>query len=140
MPKTVLTNAFVEIDGTNLSNNFQSVTITSEGEDQDVTGFGPAEYREYITGFKNGSITGTAFQDYAAASLDAVLWPHHESGGTFGVVVRPDAGVASSTNPEYTMTCRLPSYSPLAGDVGSANTVDINFVNGGTAGLLRGTA
>lgn len=139
MAKIVLKDAFIQIDGTDLSDHVSSVTIEDSAEEVDLTGFG-ADYREFGQGLKDATITATVFQDFAAASVDAVLHPLYASGGTFGVVVRPTSATKSATNPEYTLVSRLFTYSPLAGGVGEASTTDVTFRNAGTAGLQRGTA
>jgi hypothetical protein len=139
MAKHVLTNAYITIDGTNVSDHVSQVTIEDSAEEVDLTGFGEP-YREYGTGLKDANITATIFQDYAASSIDQLLYPLYSSGGTHSVVVRPTSSAKSATNPEYSMVSKLYSYSPLNGGVGEANTIDVSWRNAGTAGLLRGTA
>jgi hypothetical protein len=140
MPKQVLTDAFIEISGTDLSNYVSSVTVNDSADDVDLTGFGPSGYREHGQGLKDAQVDLDFFQNYDRASVDAVLFPLYASGGTFGVVVRPTSSPASETNPRYSMTGRLFTYSPLDGGVGDANTTRVTIMNAGTAGLTRGTA
>ena len=139
MAKDVLDNAFISVDGTNISDHCSSVTIETNADKVEVTGFG-ATHRQYTQGLKDANISLEVFQDYAAASVDQILAPLHDSGGTFPVVVRPTSAVKSATNPEYTMTGVLFDYSPLQGAVGDANTTSVTISNAGTAGLARGTA
>ncbi len=140
MAKQVLRNAFISVNGVNLSDHCSSITIEDSAEEVDFTSFSSSAYREFGQGLKDATISATFFQDYAAASVDATLFPLYDSGGTFPVVVRPDAAVASATNPSYTMTSRLYTYGGVAGGVGDANTRDVTFRNAGTAGITRGTA
>lgn len=137
--KHVLTDAFVEVNGVNLSSHCSSVTIEDGAEEQDVTGFGSG-YREVIPGLKTASISLNIFQDYDNGSVYQTLNPLYESGGTFGVKVRPDSAAKSGTNPEYQLTGRLFNRPALAGAVGEANTSEVTINNGGTAGLVVGTA
>ena len=139
MAKLVLRDAYVVVDGTNLSTHVSSVTIEDSADEVEFTGFGPSSYREYGQGLKTASVQLEVFQDHASGSVDAVFHPLYTSGGTFGVEIRPTSSAVSATNPAYTMTGRLFTYSPLQGAVGDANTTSITVNNAGTAGLVRGT-
>jgi hypothetical protein len=140
MGKMVLTDCYVGINGTAISDHVSSVTLEDTADEVEFTAFGPSAYREFGQGLKDANVTITVFQDYAAGNIDAIFYPLYASGGTFGLEVRPDSDPVSSTNPKYTMTSRLYSYSPIAGAVGDANSNDINIRNAGTAGLVRGTS
>jgi len=139
MPKQVLKDAFVSVNGTAISDHCSSVTIESTFDEVDFTSFTSSSYREFGQGLGDATITLTVFQDFAASNIDAIFWPLAQSGGTFGIEVRPTSAAASSTNPKYTMTGRLFQFNPLAGAVGDAATTDIPIRNAGTAGLVRGT-
>ena len=139
MAKQVLKDAYIVVDGTNLSDHVSSVTLEDTADEVEFTAFG-ADYREYGQGLKTASITLEVFQDFAASSVDSVMEPLYSSGGTFDIEVRPTSSSVSSTNPKYTMVGRLFSYSPLQGAVGDANTTSVTINNGGTAGLVRGTS
>lgn len=139
MAKFVLRDAYVAVNGTAISDHLSSVTIEDTADEVDFTAFG-AGYREFGQGLHDATITATAFQDFAASNIDAILNPLYASGGTFGVEVRPTSAAVSATNPKYTMTARLFSFSPIAGAVGDASTTELTFRNAGTAGLVRAIA
>ena len=139
MAKIVLKDAYIKVDSTVLSDHVSSVTLEDTADEVEFTSFG-ANYREYGQGLKTASITLEVFQDFASGSVDAVMEPLYNSGGTFTVEVRPTSAAVSATNPKYTMIGRLFSYSPLQGAVGDANTTSVVVNNAGTAGLVRGTA
>jgi hypothetical protein len=48
--------------------------------------------------------------------------------------------VTNITIEDYTMVGRPYSWPPVSGGPGDANTIDVTFQNGGTAGLTRGTS
>jgi hypothetical protein len=139
MAKFVLRDAVVTIAGSNLSDHFSSVEIDQPAEEVEFTSFG-AGYREFGQGLKDATINVEAFTDFAAGSVDAVLYPLYDSGGTFAVTVKATSSATSSTNPIYTMVSRLFSYNPIAGAVGDASTTTLTFRNAGTAGITRGTS
>ena len=140
MAKFVLRNAFIQINGVNLSDHCSSVQVESTADEIDFTAFTPAGYREFGQGFKDATITATFFQDYAAASVHQTLQPLYDAGGTFALYVKAEATTTTSTNPRIEMaTARMFGYNPLAGAVGEASTMDVSFRNAGTAGITYGT-
>lgn len=141
MAKHSLKNCYITVAGVNISDHCSSVTIDQPADEVDVTGFGASGTREYVQGLKDATITLEVFQDFAASSIDQTLYPYYASGGTFAVVVRPDASASvGTTNPQYSMDGRLFNYTPLDGAVGDANTTTIEIRNGGTAGITRATS
>ena len=142
MAKQVLKDAYIAINGTVLSNFANHVDIDDSADEIDFTGFSTNGYKEIGQGLKDATINVTWFQNFGTATgdtLHSILQPLYQSGGTFGVEVRPTSNAVSSTNPKATMTARLYSYSGIAGDVGAALTMDIAMRNAGTAGLVWGT-
>lgn len=139
MAKEVIKNASITINGVNLSDHASSVEITTEFDDVDITSMG-AVNKEHAKGMGDGTITVNFFQDYAAASVDATLWPISQSSAGVVVVVKKDAGAVSLTNPSWTMTGLLMSYTPLSASVGDANETECEFVNSSQTGIVRATA
>lgn len=140
MPIHVWTDAYIAVNGTALSDHASAVTVDDNADQIDATTFGPAGYKQYMPGLKDGSVTVTFFQDFDASKVHSILQPLYSSGGTFGVEVRPTSAAASATNPNVRLTARLYSYSGLAGKVGDAATFDVAMHNAGTAGLVWGTS
>ena len=134
-----MTNAYLAINGTAISDHASSLALEDTAEEIDFTAFSSAGYREFGQGLKDATITATLFSDFAASSVHAILQPLYLSGGTFGVEVRPVNTTVSATNPKATMTARLYSYSGISGAVGEAATFEASFRNAGTAGLVWGT-
>ena len=140
MAKHVLRSATITVNGTDLSDHCSSVTLEDSAEEVDFTAFGANNYREFSPGMKDATITAEFFNDFAASSVDAVLSAAYSSSTAFPVVVKADSAATSATNPSFTMSSRLYTYSPLAGGVGDANTTSATFRHAGTAGLVRGTS
>ena len=140
MAKQVLRKAVITVDGTDLSDHCSSVTLEDSAEEVDFTSFGASTYREFGQGMKDATITATFFNDYAAASVDAVLSAAYSSGTAFPVTVKADSASVGPTNPLFTLQSKLYTYNPIAGAVGDANTTDVTFRSAGTAGLTRATA
>ena len=140
MAKYVLRDAFIIVNGTNLSDHCSAVTVTDTADQVDFTTFVPSAYKQYGQGFHDCSIDATFFADFATGSIHATLQPLYATGGTFGVEVRPTSAARSGTNPAGTITATLYGYTGIAGKVGDAASMDVTFANAGTAGLVWATA
>jgi hypothetical protein len=141
MAKFVSRNAFIQVNGVDLSDHCSALSAEISTDDIDMTTFGPSGYREIAAGFKDANITATFFQDYAASSVHATLQPLADSGGTFAVYVKADKTLATSaTNPRIELfTAKMFGYNPLSASVGDPSTFDTSFRNAGTAGVTYGT-
>lgn len=140
MAKLVLRDCFIEVDGTNFSSHVSSVTINLSKDEIDTTNFG-GDGRERAHGLKDDSFEVTFQQDFAADKVDDVLYPLWNDEEEFVVKVRPRYGNGSpaADNPEYSATCILLEYTPLAGDVGDLSTTDVTFP-AQRQGIARATA
>ncbi|MCG8670211.1 MAG: hypothetical protein MI867_12410 [Pseudomonadales bacterium] len=135
MAQQVLTNAFISVDGNDISDHVSQVTLNYEAETQDDTAFGD-DTRSAIGGLKSWSVSITAQQDWAASQLDSIIFPL--IGTTVTIILRKDSGSVSATNPNYTGTGLVVSYNPLDGAVGDLATTPITIQSAGT--LSRATS
>jgi hypothetical protein len=62
--KFILRNAFIQVNGVNLSDHCSEVSVESTADKVDLTAFGAAGYRDYGQGFKDATITAKFYQDY----------------------------------------------------------------------------
>ena len=134
--KKVLKKCFVELDGQDVSNNCHHITIETDRDEVDVTGF-QAENKETLAGLGDATITLGIWNDYAAAGIDALLFPLSKSDTPFTVTIRPDAAPVGADNPEYAMEGLLFGYNPIDGDVGDAADTEVPIRNADQAGLTR---
>lgn len=138
MAKFVLRDCFIEVDAVDLSDHADSVSIETTFDEADASSFG-ATYKEILQGLGDATITVGFKSDFAAASVDATLWPLSQAGDPFDIVIRPTSAPASATNPEYTMTSILTSYSPLSGSLGDVSSTEVTFRNASQAGITKAT-
>lgn len=136
MAKFVLKSAVVTVNAVDISDHVSSVTIETTFDDVDVTAMGGV-YRDIRQGLGDATITLSVFQDFAAGSVDATLFPLSQSGNTFPVTVKPTNAAVGATNPRYDMTGVLLSYNPIDGGVGDASTTDVSIRNASQTGLTR---
>lgn len=137
--KYIIKNPVLTVNGVNLTGRASSCEVTSEKDLVDVTSFG-ANSKQNLVGLGDGTMSIDFFQDFAAAMVDATLWPIHSAGSEVVITVKPFNAAVAVNNPLYTMTGVLPSYSPIAGGVGEASTTTAEFSNSGDTGIVRTTA
>lgn len=135
MAKFVATDYKVTINGGTVSSSLASVELPIEVDEQETTAFGSA-WRTRIAGLKSGSITLEFHQDFAAGALDSILYPLLGTNATVTVV--PTSGTVTASNPSYTGTFLVTSYTPFASTVGDLATVGITWPL--TGELTRATA
>jgi hypothetical protein len=138
MPKIVLKDCFISINGTNFSDHASEVTLNLTKDDVETTSFSGAG-RERVAGLKDDSFEINLQQDYADGSTDAVLYPLYDNETEFEIEVRPTSNAVSENNPSYTATCVLFEYSPLDGKVGDLSETKVKFPTQRT-GITRATA
>ena len=139
MPKKVLRDVTVDVDGSDLSDHFSSVTVEDSAAEVDGTAFGSV-YTQTLKGMRTAQISGTVQQDFDAGSVNAVLGPLNDQETPFKVIVKPTGSAVSATNPAFVMPdAQLLGYTPLDGSVGDLSTTDITFGNAGDQGVVEVT-
>lgn len=127
MARTILRNCYIEINAADFSDHCSSVEINASKDDIDVTNFGGSG-REHAHGLQDNSFVLNLQQDFAAAEVDATLFPLWFNETEFAVKIRPTAAVVGTTNPQFNGTCILLEYKPLSGGVGELSEVSITCV------------
>jgi len=127
----------ITVNGTNLSNVLQSVSLDLSSDELETTAFGGG-WRTRVAGLKSGSVTLNFFQDFAAGAVDATLYPLYNSGSYATVVITPTSTATSATNPAYTAVCLVSQYQPFASSVGDIATMSVTWMTNGT--VSRATA
>jgi hypothetical protein len=130
----VLTNAFVSIDGTDFSDHVTSVTLNQNVDAVETTAMSSAGARTRVGGLKDNSVTIEFNQDFSSAELEATV---NDAAATWvgqndiTIIVKPDGGATSATNPSYTFDVLVSEWTPLNGAVGELATVSVTWpVNG----------
>jgi hypothetical protein len=124
MARLVLNNASITINSVDLSDRIAAVTITTEIADIPTTAFGDTAVTR-IAGLKDSSIQIDFHQDFAATEVEATIYPL--LGTTTTVLVKPTSAAVSATNPSYSMSCLVTSWTPIAGAVGELLTASVTW-------------
>jgi hypothetical protein len=132
----VATDFSVSINGsTALASYLTQVELKASANDVTTTAFG-SSWVTRVAGLKEGSLTLNFNQDYAAATVDATLWPLLGTNAT--VVIKPTSSAVSSANPAYTAICVVNDLTPVSGQIGDLATFSVTWPTTGT--VSRATA
>jgi hypothetical protein len=136
MAKFVATDYKITINSVDFSTSLASVELNIESDDVETTSFGVSGgYRTRVGGLKQANLTLEFHQDFAAASVDATLFPLLNTLAT--VVVVPTSGTVTSVNPSYTVTALCNAYQPFASSIGDLATLSVSWPVSGP--VVRGT-
>jgi hypothetical protein len=133
--KFVATDYNITINGSPFSTSLAAVTLDIVAEEQETTSFG-STFRTRIGGLKDATVSLDFHQDFAAASIDATLFPLVGTNAT--VVIKPTSGTVSATNPSYSFEALCTQYQPFASSVGDLATLSVSWPVSGP--VTRATA
>lgn len=125
----------IEINGVNMSTMCTSAELSVEADKLVVTAFG-SSWESSIGGIKRATLSLSFNQDFAAAQVDALLWPL--LGTTVPFKIRPTSGAISATNPEFQGNVTLIQEKPISAGVGELAKQSLTWPLSGT--LTRAVA
>ncbi len=128
MARIVLTNAYITINGVNLSDHIGSVTLTTTDDVIETTAFGTSA-RTRIGGLADNSVALEFHQDYAANSVEATINAAGSSlvGTVTAIVVKPNGATTGADNPAYSFNALVSEWTPLNGAVGELATASVTW-------------
>jgi hypothetical protein len=131
----VITNANVSIGGVDLSSHITKVTLSTSRAEIETTTFGNTAVRR-VAGLADSSVAIDFNQDFAAASVEATLYPL--IGSTAAVIVKPNGTATGTANPSYTFSALVTEWMPLDAQVGELASASITWPIDGT--IAKATA
>jgi hypothetical protein len=134
--KFVATDVTVTLNGTAITSNLNSVELNISSDEIETTTFGTSGFKTVIGGLKSGTLRLDFMQDFAAGSIDALLFPLFNTIGT--VVIKPNGTVTSATNPAYTASVLINNYIPFSSSVGDLASFSVTLPT--TGEITRATA
>lgn len=136
MATFVLTNAYVSVGGTDLSDHIKSVTITESATEIDASVMGDEAIRR-LAGARDVQATITFASDFAASKVDAKLTA--ALGVSTAIAIRPVNTTIGSTNPELQFNGMLFEHPIVDNSYNEEATVSATFKNADGAALVRDT-
>ena len=126
---TFLSNATVTIATVDLSDQVQSVTLTTGYDQLETTAMGD-NGRKFTKGLQSVDVTLTMFNSYGASEVEATL-ADIVGDDAVTIVISPSGAAESASNPEYTITgAFLANFTPIASNVGELSMVNVTFTGG----------
>jgi hypothetical protein len=119
-------NGYLQINGVDLSDHVEAMTLNVGAATLDNSAMGD-NYDNQRAGLLNWSVEATFFQDFAASSVDATLYPLFSAGTSFALVMRPDSGGVSTGNPQWSGDAFISSYTPVGGTHGDNLMSPVTF-------------
>lgn len=135
MAKFVATDFKITLNGTALSPSIHSVSLDVNANEVETTTFG-STYKTVVGGIISGSAKLDFYQDFAAGSVDAQIWPLINTIGT--LVITPTSATVSATNPSYTAQVLINAYQPINASIGDLAGFSVTWPTTGT--VTRATA
>jgi len=127
-----LSNPSVTVNSVDLRDQCTSATLNYVYEQLETTAFGDTARKfgaSTVTSLQNNSVEIELYQSYAGSETEATIY------GLVGIqtniVLAPATGVASATNPIYTLTgAYLESHTPINASLGELSTITLTFTGG----------
>lgn len=126
---TVLTDAYISINGTTVSDHGNKVEIPVKVADLDATTFGQT-WHVRRGGLKDASLNIDFLNDFVVSVLDDVFWNMLGTVVTFEI--KPTSGARTSSNPSYLGSILVDQWTPITGKVGDLVAVSVSFPTSGT--------
>lgn len=136
MATFVSTNAYVNLNSVDLSDDTTSLGLDVSADELEDTAFGDTYRSRVGSALKDTQWSLEFNQDHASSQVDATLW------AAFNTVVtlyaNPVTSSSSATNPRYSQSVLVSKYSPFGNKVGELATVSVQWPGAGT--LSRATS
>lgn len=136
MAKHVFLNASVKANSIDLSDHVESVSLDVGLETQAVMPYGGTQRYVAATGVQ--TVTDpviTFYQDYAPGKVYATFLALWQSQASFNLVMKPDAGAKSATNPEWTVPVLLKSMPVMTGKRGDRHMAPVTCAVAGAIAI-----
>jgi len=123
--RLVLNNAYILLGvSSDISDHVASITLSSSFDVVETTSFGDSA-KKRVAGLVDNSITLELHQDYAASSIESIIYPL--LGTAVAFEVRPVNTTVGATNPKYTGSALVTEWTPLNGSVGELATASVTW-------------
>ena len=124
MAEFMLNDASITINSVDLSSYVTSVTLSQSADSLETTAMGDSA-RTFIGGLTNGTIDIDFNADFAASKTEATIYPL--VGTSTAVVVKPESGSVSATNPSYSFNVIVTEWDTLNGSIGELATHSVSW-------------
>jgi len=127
MAKLILTAAFLSLNGVDRSSWVSQVELAVEAEVKDVTVFTSGGFKENLSGLKSGNLQIGFKNDLAAGALDELMWALFIASAAVTFEVRAVNTTRTTSNPGYTGSVIVSSWTPVTGSPGDVNEFSVTY-------------
>lgn len=136
MSKFILTDVYIEADGTDLSNWGFNIDTPSEKDAVDVSGFNPNNSKEELVGQRQDRIVAQFTQDFASGGPHDIFSTAYYANNNVAIKIRPTSAAASATNPELSGNVKIRTYNGLTGALNARAEVTVEMLAADSDGLV----
>lgn len=144
MPRHVITNATVTLNGTALTARVKKVTIqTAKRPPANVNAMTDVWDENLLVDIRSWKARFDLYQDYTTGSVWSVLKGILDSTNSSGiaVIVRPTTGSRTSDNPEWQGQILLDGEFPqIDGEYGGTHMAPVNFIGTGALSFVTSSS
>ena len=129
MARLVLTDAYVVLASTDISQYVTSVTLSSTLDVVETTSMGSTS-RTRVAGLRDNQVVLEFNQDFASGALETLIYPSDATtkiGTAVAMEIRPTSAAVSATNPKYTFSALITEWQELSGSVGELATASVTW-------------
>lgn len=129
MAKYVVTGTHVTLNATDISDATARAELVINAAEVETTDFGSAGWTEVIGGLKSGSVSLDFHNDFGVGGVSTLF---QDLVGTVATItLNPEGSTVSATNPTYTASVLITSFTPVSGAVGDLATFSVTFPTSG---------
>lgn len=129
MARLVLTDAYVVLASTDISQYVTSVTLSSTLDVVETTGMSSTA-RTRVAGLRDNQLTLEFNQDFASGALETLIYPSDSTtkiGTAVAMEIRPTSAAVGPNNPKYTFSALITEWQSVSGSVGELATVSVSW-------------
>jgi len=114
----------VIVGTTTISDHVSTVSLAREIDQVEITAMND-NFANVIGGVERSVLNLEVFNDFAAASVNSLF--EDALGTKLNIKLIPVSGTVSATNPSYTMSCLISSWTPVNGAIDAVASVSVSL-------------
>lgn len=114
----------VIVGTTTITDHVSTVSLTREIDQVEITAMSDT-IQNMIGGVERPTLSLELYNDFAASSVNSLF--EDALGTKLNIKLIPVAGTVTATNPSYTMSCLISSWTPVNGAIDSVASVSVSI-------------
>lgn len=109
---------------TTITDHVSTVSLNREIDQVEITAMND-NFNNYVGGVERSVLNLELYNDFATSSVNSLF--EDALGTKLNIKLIPVSGTVSSTNPSYTMSCLISSWTPINGAVDAVSSVSVSL-------------